>query len=64
MKEETEIDTRNRTDYLIELLSWKHNLSGKQASDLALLLRRYRKLTFGSALTDTERAEGRSEINP
>jgi hypothetical protein len=62
--EETELDTRVRTDELITLLQWHQTLSREQAHNLALLLRRYRKTYFGSALTDSERREGGSEMEP
>lgn len=66
MNEETERDTWQRTDKFINRLSFggRTPLRVEEQRDLELLLRRYRKLHFGSALTDTERAEGRSEINP
>jgi hypothetical protein len=66
MSEQTEIDTLQRLDYYINRVSLydDRSLRAKERRDLELLLRRFRKRWFGSALTDDERAAGRSEINP
>jgi len=64
MNEQTDIDTYTRIDYYIALLDSEHKLTTRERRDLALLLRRWRKQQYGSALTHTEQKEGRSETNP
>lgn len=63
-EEVADIDTYTRIDYAIALLESEHRLTERERTDIALLLRRWRKQRYGSARTHTEQAEGRSETNP
>lgn len=64
-EEQLDVDTYTRIDYYIQLLeTGRQWLPRDERRDLALLLRRWRKQRYGSALTHTEQAEGRAEINP
>ena len=62
-QDERDRDTWQRTDYFIDRIG-RNPLRAAERRDLVLLLRRYRKRYFGSALTDDERNAGWSEINP
>lgn len=62
--DELDIDTYTRIDYAIHLLESGRRLTKHEQQDIALLLRRWRKQRYGSALTHTEKLEGRAEVNP
>lgn len=64
--DERDRDTWARTDrYIAQLVRvLPRPFTKAERRDLELLLRRYRKATFGSALTDQEQEIGYAEINP
>jgi hypothetical protein len=66
MMEQDERDTWHWLDHYIDRLTlYGHiQLTTLERGDLVLLLRRYRKQYFGSALTDEEQKVSRAEINP
>lgn len=62
--EQRDVDTYTRMDYSIALLEGEMRLTKRERRDISYLLRRLRKEKYGSAMTHTEQAEGRSELNP
>jgi len=64
--DERDLDTWQCIDRYIDRLSLygRRSLRVSERRDIERLLRRYRKLVFGSTLTDTEREAGWAEINP
>lgn len=64
MTEQQDIDTYTKIEYAIGLLESDAPISPVVRRNIALLLRRWRKERYGSALTERERAEGRAEMNP